>query len=146
MTETFKPLAASLVFFIKDDSILLLRRFNTGWNDGSYTVPSGHIEAGESASRAAARETLEEVGIVVRESDLTSIHIDYRKSAEDERVYVDFYFKANNWTGEPVNAEPQKCDEIGWFKINELPENTVKIVRNALDNYKLGNHYSEMGW
>ena len=146
MTEIFKPFAASLLFLIKDGSVLLIRRFNTGWNDGFYTVPSGHVDSGEPPSRAAARETLEEVGVVVEESDLTPIHINYRKSTEDERVYVDFYFIADKWTGEPANNEPQKCDDVAWFKLNQLPENTVEIVRNALINYQKGRHYSEMGW
>jgi ADP-ribose pyrophosphatase YjhB (NUDIX family) len=146
MSEKFKPHAASLVFLVRDNNVLLMKRANTGWLDGYYTLPSGHIDEGESATTAAARETLEEIGLRVSEADLTCVHVDHRKDPGDSLVYIDFFFVTATWQGEPYNAEPEKCSEIAWFDIDNLPENTVEIVKNALTGYKNGTFYSELGW
>ena len=37
----------------------------------------------------------------------------------DERV--DFFVHIYKWQGEPVNAEPDKCDELCWVNMNNLP-------------------------
>ena len=45
---------------MKDDKILLQRRFDTGWEDGKYTFVSGHVEKGEKICDAGSREASEE--------------------------------------------------------------------------------------
>ena len=56
------PVTVHLLFF-RDDQILVLRRFNTGYADGQYSVPAGHMDGGETVMEAAAREAEEEVGV-----------------------------------------------------------------------------------
>lgn len=146
MSEKFKPYAASLVFLIRDNSVLLMKRANTGWLDGFYTAPSGHVEDDEPATTAAARETLEEVSVTVNEADLSCVHVSHRKDPQDGKIYVDFFFVATTWSGEPTNNEPEKCSEIAWFDRDNLPDNTVPMLKNALMNYKTGISYSELGW
>ena len=146
MSEKFKPYAASLTLLVRDNRVLLIRRANTGWLDGYYTVPSGHVNEGESASVAAARETHEEVGLQVDPVDLSMVHSMYRKSAEDGKIYVDFFFMTTKWDGEPVNCELDKCDDIAWFDMNQLPENTAPHLQEAIAKYRAHIHYSEMGW
>ena len=81
------PVAVHL-FFFQDERVLLLRRFNTGWQDGKYSVPAGHVEAGESVTAAAIREAGEELGVCLKPEMLEVIHVMHRKS-NDERV--DFF-------------------------------------------------------
>ena len=81
------PVAVHL-FFIRDRQILLLRRFNTGYEDGKYSVVAGHIEAGETVTQAAIREAYEEVGVVLEPADMQVVHVMHRRS-DDERV--DFF-------------------------------------------------------
>jgi hypothetical protein len=63
---------------------------------------------------------------------------------DDERV--DFFFEVNKWEGEPFNAEPDKCDDLLWVEMNQLPENTVPYVRQALANHSKGVRFDEYGW
>lgn len=132
------------LFLIKDDQILLARRFQTGYEDGNYSVPAGHVERGEPATVAMIRETREEIGVSIHHTDLKPIQVMHRNKGEEERV--DFFFECTKWEGEVLNQEPEKCDDLRWFPLQELPQNTVPYVRFALANYMKSIFYSEYGW
>jgi mutator protein MutT len=121
------------LFFFRENQILLLRRFNTGFRDGEYTVPAGHMDGGETVMQAAVREGQEEVGVDIAEQNMTFSTVMHR--IEDEER-VDFFVQVHKWDGEPFNAEPDKCDDIRWVDISSLPDNTVPYVRQALNNYQ----------
>ncbi|WP_067844120.1 NUDIX hydrolase [Amphibacillus sediminis] len=139
----FKAIAAVHIFLLKADQILLLRRYNTGYEDGNYSVLAGHIDGGEDVITAAQREVLEEAGITISTQDLSIVGVMHRK-AEDERI--DFFLTAENWTGEIVNMEPNKCDELAWYPLNELPDNLIPYVRKAIENYIAGQPFDLYGW
>jgi ADP-ribose pyrophosphatase YjhB (NUDIX family) len=131
------------IFFLRSADILLLRRFNTGYEDGNYSVVAGHVDAGETVMQAAVREIAEEAGVVVDSKDLQIVHIMNRKS-NDERV--DFFMTARRWSGEIANMEPGKCDDLSWHPIMSLPKNTIPYVRRAIECFQNGILYSEFGW
>ncbi len=144
-TERFKLVSAVHLFLIKDNHVLLIRRFNTGYEDGNYGVPAGHIEGNEPIARAMAREALEEVGIVIKEDNLKVIHVMHRISNDgrnDERV--DFFLTATHWDGEAVNKEPEKCDEVNWYSLDALPLNVIPYITFALEKHQAGEFYSEL--
>ena len=136
-TERLTLKVAVYALFIKDDKILLIRRCNTGWQDGNYGLPAGHLESGETVIEALLRETLEEVGIKLKQEDVTFVHTMHRKT------YVDFFFAVTNWEGEPQNMELNKCDGLAWFPLNALPDNMVPSVKSAIQNYQKGILFSE---
>ncbi len=131
------------LFLIKDDQILLARRFQTGYEDGNYSVPAGHVEKGETATIAVIREAREEVGISVDVKDVKMVHVMHRRS-DSERV--DFFFECKKWNHTPTNLEPEKCDELRWCSLLQLPHNTVPYLRFAIDQYRHSISYSEYGW
>jgi 8-oxo-dGTP diphosphatase len=55
--------------------VLLGVRRGSGWRDGWWHVPAGHLEAGESITAGMAREAREELGILIRPADLEIAHI-----------------------------------------------------------------------
>jgi len=141
--EYFKFVSACHLFIIDGNKILLLRRFNTGYEDGNYSVPAGHLSGNERVKTAMIREAKEEVGIGIKESDLEFIQIMHRKS-DDERI--DFFFLAKKWSGDIEIKEPHKCDQLGWFNLDRLPENTIPYVRRAIENYKNRIKFDQFGW
>lgn len=141
--EYFKFVSAVHLFFIKDGKILLLRRFNTGYEDGNYSVPAGHIDGNERATKAMSREAMEETGITISEDKLKMIHVMHRKSTEER---IDFFFEVNQWQGEPKIMEKDKCDDLSWFSIEQLPQNIVLYVRVGIENYRNKILFSEFGW
>ena len=131
------------LFLVHGDEILLLRRYNTGYEDGNYSVIAGHLEGGEEVKHAMAREAREETGIEIEPDDLEVVHVMPRKS-HDERI--DFFLKATRWRGEPANLEPHKCDELRWCGIDHLPANVIPYVRRAIENVQRGVIFDSFGW
>ena len=131
------------LFLIQQDRILLSRRLNTGYRDGEYSVPAGHIDGGETVLAAALREAHEEIGLQLAPDDLTFLGVMHRLE-DDERV--DFFFRVKTWSREPFNNEPEKCSDLRWVGLDSLPGNTVPYVRRAIRNYKNGLVFDEFGW
>lgn len=136
--------AVHILFYRAPDEVLLLLRQNTGFADGSWSVVAGRIDGGEEVKAAAIREAREEAGVHIEPEELELVGVYHRKNTRSE--WIDFYLIAHSWSGEIVNCEPHKCGELRWFRLDELPENTVPYIRNAL----LKNHehlwFESVGW
>lgn len=148
-SQRFKITPVVYLTLEKDKKILLLRRINTGFEDGNYSMIAGHIDRGETVMTAIIREAEEEASIKINFKDLKVVHVMHRFSPNSgigQRTRIDFFVKAEKWTGEPKNLEPEKCDDLNWFDINNLPKNTIPYVRQAIENILKGVFYSEYGW
>ncbi|MCL4360495.1 NUDIX domain-containing protein [Patescibacteria group bacterium] len=141
--KRFAMITASYLFLIRDQKILLSRRYRTGYEDGKYSVPAGHVEDGETLTEAASREVGEEIGLSIRPRDFILVHVMHRKSTD---IRTDFFFTAKQWSGTPVNREPGKCDDLRWFPLEHLPQTTIPYIRQAIEAYRKGKIYSEFGW
>lgn len=117
---------------IRNNKILLLRRFNTGYEDGNYMTVAGHLEPNESFIEAMVREAKEEADIDIKEADLEIVHVLERPSLSR----LDIYLTASAYSGEAKNLEPDKCDQLEWFDIDHLPDNTIPCVRQAINCIK----------
>lgn len=152
--ERNKIVPASYLVLIKDGKILLQRRFNTGFQDGKYSLPAGHVEKGETFTQCVIREIKEEVGIDLTPEDLKMVHVMHRDSridhpqgvAEGINERMDMFFTAEKWQGDPKIMELDKCDDLNWFDLDNLPENIIPYVRQAIDCIKNKIIYSEFGW
>ncbi|MFZ2299961.1 MAG: NUDIX domain-containing protein [Candidatus Moraniibacteriota bacterium] len=144
ISERHKLVPASYLVLALDGKALLLRRFNTGYEDGNYSLVAGHVDQGETFTQTMVREAFEEAGIRIRPEDLRVAHIMQRKSHDSERL--DMFFVAEKWKGAIENKEPYKCDDLSWFSLEELPDNVIPYVRQALECVRDGRFYSEFGW
>jgi len=145
--ERHKIVPASYLVLIKNGKILLQRRFNTGYEDGKYSMVAGHVDKGETFTQCLIREVKEEAGIMLSSDDLKVVHVMHRNSGtEENNERVDVFFVAENWDGEIENKEPNKCDDLSWFDLNNLPENIIPYVKQAIDCIKDKIFYSEHGW
>jgi 8-oxo-dGTP diphosphatase len=141
----FQVTPAAHLILRRDSDVLLLRRFNTGYEDGNYSLPAGHLDGAETVSAAMIREAEEEVGVVIAPADLRVVHVMHRNVAGPEER-VDFFLDARRWQGTPGVREPDKCDEVAWFSMAALPGNVVPYVFSALQCCQRGVSYSEFGW
>lgn len=132
------------MILVRDQKILLLRRFQTGYEDGNYGLVAGHADGNETMREAMVREAREEAGITINSVELKHFLTMHRWCGDHERI--GFYFTTEVWDGEIKNAEPEKCDDLSWFPINQLPENTIPFIKEAIDCYTSGTNYHEFGW
>src|SRR5918992_731064 len=145
MKQRNKAIPAVYLLLMRDGKVLVARRCNTGYEDGNYQVPAGHVEEGELPREALVREAKEEIGIDLKADDLELVHTSYLAKHDETDNRADFYFKATKWSGEIRNAEPEKCDELGWSDPDDLPPNTTAHVRRAIQDAQKGILYSELG-
>lgn len=140
----FRPYAATYLVLIKDKKILLSCRINTGYQDGNYSLVSGHFNGAETAKECIIREAEEEAGIHVHSKDLEVAHVMHRY--RPAREYFDIYLRAEKWSGKIKNLETDRCSGLKWFNVDSLPENTVPEIKLALMNITKGICYGEIGW
>ena len=139
--DRFLVVPAAYVVLRRDDGhVLLLLREGTGWMDGHWAVPAGHVEALESVFAAALREAREEAGVTIEPADLEPLCVMHRTHPDhdpiDERV--DFFFTASRWSGDPRLMEPDKASALDWFALDKLPEPVVPHEQQVLDALRRG--------
>lgn len=143
--ERLRVVASVFLILRKDNEILLLRRAHTGYKDGYYSLIAGHLERMESLAEAMVREAQEETGIDIDIHNLKLVHVGNRTKVDpkQDQERIDFYFTADQWSGEPKNVESGKCDDVRWFPLDNLPLNIIKFVRLAIVKSLRGERYSE---
>lgn len=123
--------------------MLFGRRADTGYEDGAYHLPSGHLEAGESVVAALVREAKEEIGVTIDAAALNFAHVMHNSSSGGR---VAFFFQVERWEGEPANMEPDRCDDLAWFTLDELPDRMIDYCRDALGHIAAQRQFSTFGW
>ncbi len=88
---------------------------------GSWCVPGGHLEYLETPEECAARETLEETGLVIDNIKPLSFTNDFFERDGKTLHYITIYCIGRIVEGSPVLKEPHKC--LGWefFDWENLP-------------------------
>ncbi|MBA8928428.1 8-oxo-dGTP pyrophosphatase MutT (NUDIX family) [Kutzneria viridogrisea] len=134
------------LLLIRGEQVLLSRRRDPiPAFDGQWHLPSGKLDAGESVLAAAAREALEEVGVRIDQADLSLVHTRH-VTASGLEPRLGLFFATTRWAGEPVNREPAKCSELGWFELRELPTPLIEYSAGGIRGYLDGTPFGLAGW
>ncbi|KAB2689632.1 NUDIX hydrolase [Brucella tritici] len=146
MNERVRFQLSSAVFVIlaRGPEICMLQRKTTGWMDGWFSIPAGGLEAGETIRAAAAREAFEETGIIIAPEALRPVHTLHSLTTGNQ--WLGHFFRADEWTGMPTLCEPDKHADLQWRRLDNLPDNTIPYVRQALLCAAGNEPYSEYGW
>jgi 8-oxo-dGTP pyrophosphatase MutT (NUDIX family) len=107
------------------------------------SLVAGHVEIKEAATLALCREAKEEAGIEIQPENLKVVHVMHRLS---DRENLDIFMHCNKWQGVIENLEPEKCGGLEFFDKNNLPNNTIPYIIQAIKYSFEGKHYSEIGW
>jgi len=142
--ERFKLVTAVHLILIEEGKILLQRRYNTGYEDGNYSVVAGHIDGNESVITAMKRESLEEAGIKIKEEDLEIVHVMHRKTPDRESI--DYFLTCKKYEGKITIMERNKCDELNFYPLDCLPNNVIPYVKKGIENYLNHKPFSIFGW
>lgn len=120
--------------------ILLMKRQNTGSNDGEFELPGGHLEAGEDLYEAMIRESKEELLIDLNVNDIKIIHLLHHYNGER----LNFIFETDGTNLNPQIGEENKCSELRWVKIDELPNETTDKVKLIINNIINNTFYDKL--
>jgi 8-oxo-dGTP diphosphatase len=120
MSSMARPGIGVAVAIWRDGKFLMYQRRGS-LGDGTWSIPGGHIEMGESLEDAVAREVLEEVGVKLENIRFLAVTNDI--FPEHEKHYVSLWFEADLPEGqEPRILEPDKISDLRWATFSTLPE------------------------
>jgi 8-oxo-dGTP pyrophosphatase MutT (NUDIX family) len=123
--------ASHLILRDRAGRILHQRRAGTGFADGSWSIPAGHVETGETAAETCVREAREEIGISLTTDALRFVLVQHKHDLDGEER-IDLFFEADLPVGQrPIIAEPDKCDGLAWAPIEAPPSPMVPYVAAA---------------
>lgn len=144
MEERFKCAVCVDLFMFKFDGgrkkVLLMRRRNTGSGDGEYELPGGHLENGEDVFNAMIREAKEEIQINASRQDLSIVHIMHHFSGQR----INFVFSLNGDGFVPKIGEPDKCENLEWFDVDNLPKQITPKMQKIINNINQNIPYDKM--
>lgn len=107
------------VIVVKDGKFLLQKRTGSH-GEGTWSLPGGHLEFGESFEDTAKREVKEETNLDIQNIQFAAVTNDIFKA--ENKHYVTVWILSEYSGGELKNMEPHKCTEQGWFTLDTLPE------------------------
>ncbi|MFH1508911.1 MAG: NUDIX domain-containing protein [bacterium] len=106
---------------------------------GCWDQGGGGLEFGEEVDDCLQKEIKEEYCTDVLDYELLGYRDVHREHKGKKTHWVALDFKVLVDREKVKNGEPHKFDEIGWFKINDLPKplhsQTPTFVRNYKDRF-----------
>lgn len=132
------------VMLLKNKKILLGRRHDDKekadsalGGEGTWTMPGGKLEWGESFEEGARREVKEETNIDLEKVKVICVNNDKNEKAH----FVTIGMFSTDFKGEAKVMEPEEITEWRWFASNELPKNIFPPSKKVLENYKAKKFY-----
>lgn len=127
--------SAGLAIIYKKNKILLVHPTNAKWM-GSYSIPKGHVELGETALEAAIRETKEEIGVEFYINSAFSVERElyYTKNKAEKPWKKLSYFIIHiddlsqiGLTSEIIPKEQLQSIEVDWAGFVSFSEATRRL-------------------
>lgn len=129
--EEKRPKVGIGVIVVRDGKVLLGERL-ASHGAGTWAIPGGHLEFGETFEECAKREVAEETG-------LTDVVFKDVVALINNRVYDKHFISIGvvvEWvSGEAIEAEPEKSKNWTWFAPEELPENIFIPSKDVLNSW-----------
>ena len=116
---------------VRGDRVLLVHRSASKRAfPGVWDLLGGVVENGESELEALGRELHEELGVAIAIGSTSHLcRVTVRPAREP--VELDAWL-VTRWRGTPANRAPDEHDDIGWFRLADLPSLAHEAVRERL--------------
>ena len=134
------------VALIKDGKVLMGKRHEDPekadselHGEGSWTLPGGKLDFGESLVDGVCRETFEETGIKLDSNKLRVVSVSNERTSNVHFVTIGFV--CEKFSGDPKVMEPDEITEWRWFDLKNLPKPIFPPTEKLLKNYLAGKIY-----
>ena len=121
--------------------ILFQRRCGSKLWPDFLGLPAGHVDKGEDVYQALVREAREELNIDINVKNIEDTFVVNRIN-KNLKPYYDIYFVIKSYKGMIKINEPNKCQELKWFLLGNMPDDVIGFEKEALTNYKKGIKFS----
>ena len=132
-----KPRVGVGVIILRGKKLLMLKRRGSH-GSGTWNLPGGHLEFGETIIKCVRREVFEETGLKVKESKVICVNEELNFIKSDNRHYITIGCVAKIKSGKTKLKELEKCEELGWFCLESLPKPLFLPSENILECFKKG--------
>lgn len=125
----------AMIFNDRGELFLARRSAHTSNEHGHWETPGGSVEFGETLAEAVRREMREEFGIALELVEQLPAH-DHLLPAEGQHWVATTFIARLAAHQEPRILEPHKCEAIGWFPLDNLPEPLSRVTQADLREYR----------
>lgn len=136
MTAEKTPLVGAIAVVAHQGKTILVQRRNPP-SAGMWGFPGGHVELGETAMNAAARELLEETGVHARPLEyLTNVDVILRDDdgqIECQYLLVAVLCEYQSGTPMPADDALQAC----WLEVDELENSDLPLLDQVAEVARL---------
>jgi 8-oxo-dGTP diphosphatase len=136
------------VLLLRDNMVLLGQRHadpgkadSAMHGEGTWTMPGGKLDFGESFEQGAQREVLEETGIQIELEDLKVISLS--NDIVPDAHFVTVGLLCEKFSGEAKVMEPDEITKWEWFDLDNLPSPIFSPSQKLLNNYQAGKFYQK---
>jgi 8-oxo-dGTP diphosphatase len=124
------PMVGVGVIVLRNGLVLLGRR-RGAHGAGTWALPGGHLEYGETVEACAAREVREETGLCIH--SITRGPYTSDVFPDESKHYVTLFVAARSESGEPKIREPARCEAWNWFDWSDLPRPLFPPLASLLE-------------
>ena len=137
--ESQRPKVGIGVIVLRDGKVLIGERLSSH-GAGTWQLPGGHLEFGETFEETARREVYEETGL--KDIDIAGLVSVYNER-DYGKHYINLSVLAHSDSGEPYAREPEKARNWSWVDPAKLPDSMYIASRKSIENWLAGTLYSD---
>ncbi len=129
------------VFIFRNGKFLIQQRKGSH-GEGTWSVPGGHLEYGETPEDTSHREVLEETGCEIGNIRFAAVTNDFFE--RESKHYITWWVMSDWLKNEPRILEPNKCTAQMWVDFDSLPEPLFLPWRQLLQSEFIENIKQEL--
>lgn len=128
--QTMQRPGVGVGVFVRKDGKFLMQQRKNAHGEGSWSLPGGHLEFGESVEDCARREVMEELGVTISDPRVVTLTNDV--FTDEGKHYITIFVVSDFDAGEPRICEPDKSERFDWFEWDSMPQPLFLPLRNLL--------------